>query len=47
VVAVLGLEDIAVVDTEDALLVCRKDEAAKVKKLVQDMGDSDDLNELV
>ena len=47
IVALLGLEGLAVVDTGDALLVCRKDEATKVKKLVHEMRDSDDLSDLV
>ena len=47
IVALIGLEDLAVVDTQDALLVCRKEQAAKVKKLVQEMRDSDELSDLV
>lgn len=34
-VAVLGAQDLIVVDTEDALLVCRKDQAQRVKEIVQ------------
>jgi mannose-1-phosphate guanylyltransferase len=32
--AILGLEDVLVLDTKDALLVCRKDRAQDVKKIV-------------
>ncbi len=34
-VGVVGLEDVIVVHTEDATLVCRKDQAEEVKQLVQ------------
>ncbi len=34
-VATLGLDNIIVVDTEDALLVCNKDKSQEVKKMVQ------------
>jgi len=34
-IATLGLKDIIIVDTEDALLVCRKDMSQDVKKIVQ------------
>lgn len=34
-VAALGLEDIIIVDTKDALLVCKKDRAQEVKSVVQ------------
>jgi len=33
-VAAIGLEDIVIVDTDDALLVCAKDKAQDVKKVV-------------
>ncbi len=33
--AVIGLEDVLVLDTKDALLVCRKDRAQDVKKIVE------------
>jgi mannose-1-phosphate guanylyltransferase len=32
--AVVGVEDLVVVDTPDALLVCRRDEAQRVKEVV-------------
>jgi mannose-1-phosphate guanylyltransferase len=35
IVATIGVEDLIIVDTEDALLVCRKDRAQDVKKIVQ------------
>ncbi len=34
-VAIIGLEDVVVVDTEDALLVCKKQNSQDVKKIVQ------------
>jgi mannose-1-phosphate guanylyltransferase len=33
-VAIVGLEDIIVIDTEDALLICRKGHSQDVKKVV-------------
>lgn len=36
-VATLGLRDMVVVDTEDATLVCRKDRAQDVKKIVEEL----------
>lgn len=33
-ISLLGVQDLIIVDTEDALLVCRKDNAQEVKKLV-------------
>jgi len=33
-IATIGVEDLIIVDTKDALLVCRKDKAQGVKKLV-------------
>jgi mannose-1-phosphate guanylyltransferase len=35
VVASIGLENLIVVNTEDALLVCRKDRSQEVRKIVQ------------
>jgi mannose-1-phosphate guanylyltransferase len=34
-VATIGLEDMIIVDTEDALLVCRRDRAQDVRKVVE------------
>ena len=34
VVATIGVEDLIIVDTDDALLICRKDRAQDVKKIV-------------
>src|SRR2546429_5356702 len=33
-IATIGLEDLIIVDTEDALLVCRRDRAQDVRKVV-------------
>jgi mannose-1-phosphate guanylyltransferase len=38
-VAALGLEDLVVIDTDDALMICRKDQAERVKELVQALGE--------
>jgi hypothetical protein len=32
---VLGAQDLVIVDTQDALLVCRKDQAQRVKEIVE------------
>ncbi|MGI8697268.1 MAG: mannose-1-phosphate guanylyltransferase [Mycobacteriales bacterium] len=37
VVAVVGVDDLVVVDTDDALLVCRRDHAQQVKAVVDDL----------
>ncbi len=37
VTALVGLEDLIIVDTEDALLVCRKDRDQEVKQIVEHM----------
>jgi len=34
-IAVIGLEDIVIVNTDDALLVCRRDKAGDVKKILE------------
>ena len=36
-VAVLGVENVVVVDTEDALLVCSRDQSQRVKEIVQQL----------
>ncbi len=36
-IATIGIEDLIVVDTEDALLVCRIDQAQKVKRIVDEL----------
>ena len=38
-VAVLGVENVVVVDTEDALLVCSRDQAQRVKEIVKRLQD--------
>ena len=35
IVATIGLDNVIVVDTDDALLVCAKDKAQDVRKIVQ------------
>ena len=34
IIAAVGIEDLVVVDTDDALLICKKDESQKVKDVV-------------
>jgi len=34
-IATIGLEDLIIVDTDDALLVCRRDRAQDVRKVVE------------
>ena len=34
-IATIGLEDLVIVDTEDALLVCAKDKVQDIKKVVE------------
>ena len=33
-VKILGIQDLLIVDTDDAILICRKDRAEDVKKMV-------------
>ena len=47
VVATIGVDGLAVVDTGDALLICPKDECGKVKRLVERMRRSDEWRGLV
>ena len=42
-VALAGVEDLIVVQTEDATLVCHKDQAQSIKALVQKLGGQPDL----
>lgn len=45
-IALLGVEDLIVVKTEDATLVCHKDRAQDIKKLVQAIGAKEALKHL-
>ena len=36
-IAAVGLEDVIVVDTDDAILICNKDNAGDIKKVLQDL----------
>ncbi|MGF7399139.1 hypothetical protein PQ744_01790 [Thermoanaerobacterium thermosaccharolyticum] len=36
-IATLGIEDVIVVDTEDALLICSKDKVQNVKEVLQEL----------
>ena len=37
VIALIGVEDLIVVDTEDALLVCRKEDAQRVREVIDNL----------
>lgn len=47
VITTIGLEDIVVVSTGDSLLVCKKDRAQDVKKIVDILGEEKDLEKLL
>ncbi len=47
VITTIGLEDIVIVSTGDSLLVCRKDRAQDVKKIVDILGEKKDLEKLL
>jgi mannose-1-phosphate guanylyltransferase len=47
IVATIGVDGLAVVDTKDALLICPKDQCAKVRRLVEEMKRSDEWKGLV
>ena len=40
VLAVIGVKDLVIIDTEDALLICPKNQSGKVKEVVQALKDS-------
>ena len=40
-VALLGVEDLVIVETPDALLICSKDRSEEVRKVVQHLQDND------
>lgn len=43
IVATIGLEDTIVVDTKDALLVCKKDDSQKVKLVIDELSKRNDI----
>jgi mannose-1-phosphate guanylyltransferase len=43
-VAALGVRDLIIVDTPDAVLVCPRDRAQEVKSLVDDLKNKGDLH---
>lgn len=47
VVVAIGVDGLAIVDTEDALLICPKEISGKVKKLVMEMKDSGEWGDVV
>ena len=47
IIATIGLNDMVIVDTRDALLICPKDQCAKVKRLVERMRQSEEWKKLV
>ena len=38
-IAAIGVEDLIIVETDDAVLVCHKDKAQDVKKVVEGLGE--------
>jgi len=46
-VALLGVDDLIVVKTNDATLVCHKDKAQEIKSLVQTIGAKEALKHLI
>lgn len=47
IVATIGVDGLAIIDTKDALLICPKDQCARVKRLVERMKRSDEWRDLV
>lgn len=43
----IGLEDIVIVETDDAILVCRKQETQAVGEIVKKLGNNEELSELI
>lgn len=43
IVATIGLEDTIIVDTKDALLVCKKDDSQKVKLVIDELSKRNDI----
>ncbi|WP_434643749.1 hypothetical protein PQ692_04915 [Thermoanaerobacterium thermosaccharolyticum] len=41
-IAILGIEDVIIVDTEEALLICSKDKAQNVKEVLQEIKKEED-----
>ena len=46
-IGTIGLTDLIIVETDDAILICPKDEAQNVKKLVQKIGSKEDYQEYI
>jgi mannose-1-phosphate guanylyltransferase len=45
-IAMLGVEDLVVVDVEDVLLICRRDRAEDVRRLVNELSEADETQYL-
>jgi len=45
-IAMLGVKDLVVVDVEDVLLICRRDRADDVRRLVKELAESDETQYL-
>jgi len=43
IIATIGLNDLVIVDTDDALLVCKKGNAQEVKKIIEKIKTNEDL----
>lgn len=46
-ISVVGLDGVAVVETEDAILVCKLDKAQNVKEIVQQLKEKEELNKFL
>ena len=46
-VTLLGVQDLIVVETKDATLVCHKDKAQQIKNLVRTIGETEALKHLM
>ena len=46
-IGTIGLNDLIIVETNDAILICPKEEAQNVKKLVQKIGNKEDYREYI
>ena len=46
-VALIGVENLVVVDTEDALLICKKDEAQRVKEVLERLQGEDEYGKYI
>jgi mannose-1-phosphate guanylyltransferase len=46
-IALVGVDNVAVVETDDAILVCNLDKAQGVKQIVEQLKSADDLKKFL